>query len=390
MSRAARGPARCSLIPLGTLVAACTATDVVAVSDAPAAFCSRPGPPRLPDGTCTGDLAAAAFGRALTACRDLGLSVALSTDGFDSREGPWTPGGTGGDVAAGSLALDAPADLAGSLTVLGDLEAGPRTTVAGDLAVGGHLGRPGSTVVVAGGARLGGGAEVTALTVGGTLTSAPGTTLAGAIDAGARVTAPVTVAAPAACAAPVVDVGAVVADLAAANHDDAVGLDPDALADVSGARTLELPCGRYYLSRIQGPAATIAIHITGKAVLAVEGGITVSAELTIDVDPGAELDLFVTGPVNLPAATRIGDPSRPWAVRWYIGTGGAVALGPTATLAAGVYAPAADLTADGGDVFGALVVNRLVAAGAVDVHHDRALPGAATACAGSRTLPDGS
>ncbi len=362
-------------------LAACAQIDVVAVDDGPAAFCARPGPAVLPDGTCTGRLAAALFDRALVACGALALDQPLATDGYDSRLGPYAPGGAGGDVAgAAAFTLAADARLGGHLTVAGALEAGPTLAIGGDLAVGGRLGRPSSTIAVTGAARLGGDVAVTSLTVDGALTTVPGATLAGAITAGSRATAAVEVAGPAACLAAAIDVPAIIADLAAANHDAALGLDPAALADVTGPRTLTLPCGRYYLDRIQGNGATVVLSITGKVVLAIAGGITVDAELVVDVAPGAELDLFVAGPVNLPPATRVGDPARPRATRLYLASTGSIALGPTPTLAAAVHAPAADVPAGAGDLTGALVVHGLTTTGALAVHHDRALADAAATC----------
>ncbi len=366
---------RAALLAAG--LAACQQVDVVATDDSRAAFCDRPGA-TLADGTCTGDLAARLFDQAVVACAGLGLARPLTVDGFDSRVAPWVAGGPGGNlVSAGAISLEQ-AHLTGDLTAGGPLEAGPTLIVDGDLAVAGRVGRPTSSLTVGGDARIGGDLVVGDLTVTGTLTTAPGTTQTGAVVAGSRATAPVTVAPPAACAADAVDLRAIVADLAADNHDDAVGLDPRATFDLSSATTLTLPCGRFFLQRIQG-SASLVLRVTGKAVLAVADGITLGAELVIDLAPGAELDLFVTGPVNLPAAVRLGDPARPRALRIFVDAIGGLRLGPDA-IAAGVYAPRADLTIGGGDLYGGLVVAALLPGAALAIHADQAL--GAAACSG--------
>jgi hypothetical protein len=361
----------------------CANRDVVAtyVGEDRATYCQAQGPPVLLDGTCTGTLTAKAFDHAVCGCGSLSLAATLQTDGFDSRTGPWTPGGAGADLgASGSLDFASELDVAGNLTVAGSLAAGTRLQVSGDLAVAGTLGRPASVLAVDGGARIGGDVDVAALTVGGALTSPAGTVALGAISASSRVTAPVTVPAPCRCAPDqLLDVAAVVAAHGADNHDAAIGLSPDALADVRADVTLELPCGRFYLSRIQASGgAAVTLRATGRTALFIGGNVTLDGLLTVEVQPGAELDLFVTGNLNLRGDARLGDATRPGALRLYLASLGAVNLA-SGVLAGNLWAPGSDLTPPA-DAFGAVVVSHLLVPSTVAVHRDRSVDVAGAAC----------
>lgn len=380
---------RLAVVP-AALLAACVAQDTVATpggdggGDDLDTYCEGSGPPVLIGGTCTGDLAESLFRHAVCACSALSLSLDLLADGFDSRVAPYAPGGAGGHVGS-NVGLDANGvlDVRGDVTVAGaeGVEAGTELLVAGDLAVAGILGRPSSAIEVGGSAQVGGAVTVASLAVTGTLTTAPGATLAGTITAGAQQTADVVVPPPCRCDG-VLDVAAVIADHAASNHDADLGLSPDALRDVPGDATLELPCGRFYLDEVHGTApGTVTIRATGRTALFIAGNITLQQDLVVEVASGAELDLFIGGSVQVSGALRLGDPTRPRALRLYIASGGSLALSGGAQLAANIFAPAADLAVSAPiDLHGALVVNRLVANAPVALHHDRAVAAAGEAC----------
>ncbi|MBK9032996.1 MAG: hypothetical protein IPL61_17280 [Myxococcales bacterium] len=388
-----RVPALVTLVTLGALgggvgAGACVARDTVAEGDGlddRDAFCAGTGPPILIDATCTGDVAAAAFRAAVCACGDLALAAAVTLDGFDSRTGPWTPGGTGGDLGANQgVGTNAALTVSGSVIVAGaaGLAAGPRADVAGDLAVAGALGRTSSTITVGGAARVGGDVAVAALTVTGALTTSPGATTTGALTAGDRTTAAVVVPPPCPCtAAEVIDVGAAIAEHAVANHDAAIGLAPDQLADARGDATLALPCGRFYLERVQVTGGGLTIAASGRVALFIAGNVTIDGALTVTLGPDAELDLFVGGALNLPGTVTLGDPLRPRALRVYVGSAGTIALAGGSTLAGNLYAPAADLaTSAAVEVFGAVLVNHWNLSAPATVHYDRAIAVAGAAC----------
>jgi hypothetical protein len=191
------------------------------------------------------------------------------------------------------------------------------------------------------------------------------------------------VSVPPACpcsAAEAVDVAGIVAQHRAANDNAGIGLSSSALADVSMPLTLPLPCGRYYLDRIQG-AASLTIRATGRVALFVGGTLTYSGPLTIALDPGAELDLFVTGAVNLPATLSFGDPARPSALRIWWAAGGSIFIPYGAQWSANLYAPSADLAVDTPlDLYGSAMVLHLNNSAPLNIHYDRAIAAAATTC----------
>ncbi|MBL8624702.1 MAG: hypothetical protein JNK64_25565 [Myxococcales bacterium] len=362
----------------------CVAHDTVATGDGDDrdAYCQGSGPPVLVDDTCTGDVAEAVFRAAVCACGDLGLAAAVTLDGFDSRVGPWAPGGAGGDLAS-NRGIDTNAALTvGGSVAAASLAAGPRADVAGDLALAGDLGRGSSTITVGGSARIGGDVAVAALDVRGTLTTSAASTVTGAITAGTRATGAVAVPPPCPCdPASALDVAAVIALHATANHDAAIGLTPDALAAASGDQTLTLPCGRYYLGDVQIVGGGLRVRAEGRVALFIAGNVTIDGDLTVEVAPDAELDLFVGGALNLPGLVTLGDPARPRALRVYVASAGTLALSGGSTLAGNLYAPAADLASSAAvEVFGAVLVNHWNLSAPVAVHYDRAITTAGDAC----------
>jgi len=375
---------------LALAAAGCTARDTVArlggTPEPRDLYCMGSGPPVLIGGACTGEIAEELFRDAVCGCASLAFDQ-LTTDAFDSRVAPYSPGGVGGDVASNAgLKANRNMRIGGSVTIAGaeGIEAGSggRLDVAGDLDSGGVLGRNTSTIAVVGSARVGGNVDVGTLTVGGTLTTTTAATVSGAVTAGNRQTAP-TVAVPAPCPCDgVLDVGAVVTNHAAANHDADIGLAPTALAGIAGDATLELPCGRFYLTEIRGQAnGTVTLRATGRTALFIGGNITLQQNLIVDVVPGAELDLFVAGVIQTSSALTLGAVDRPRALRVYVASGGSVTLAGGSQLAGNLYAPSADLVSSGPiDVYGALVVRRIVSAAPVNLHYDRAVAFAAQDC----------
>ncbi|HTE55034.1 MAG TPA: hypothetical protein VK698_29480 [Kofleriaceae bacterium] len=366
---------------------ACTARDTVATSGAAdddlPGYCAGTGPPVLVDGTCSGELAEELFRRAVCGCGSLSFGSDLVTDGFDSRIAPYASGGLGGDVASnqgvdGSQGMD----IGGELNVGPEgIEAGPILHVAGDLISGGQLGRSSSEIEVEGAARVAGDVSVASLSVGGTLITRPGAAVSGEITAGAEESAEVSVPPPCRCD-DALDVAGVIADHALVNHDAELGLEPDALRDVDGDATLELPCGRFYLDEIGGSTdGTVLVRATGRTALFVGGNISLQQNLDVEIGPDAELDLFVAGSIQVSGRAALGDPDRPRALRIYVASGGSVSVSAGLALAGNLYAPLADLASSAElEVFGALVVNHVNGAATVLVHHDRAVDDAGDSC----------
>jgi hypothetical protein len=125
----------------------------------------------------------------------------------------------------------------------------------------------------------------------------------------------------------------------------------------------------------------VAIEVDGRVALFVGQAITLDRELTVALAAGAELDLFVAGNINAAGRVTIGDPEVPARVRVYAGGAGAIALSAASALGGNLYAPTSDLALSGGaELFGAVFVDRLIAAAPVEVHFDRAVRAAGDAC----------
>lgn len=354
------------------MLGACVSRDTVAVATAG---------PRLSDGGCTARLASALFSKALCGCQHLDLNPALVTDGFDSRVGPWAPGG-GDAPVGGNAGLSTPGvmEVGGDLIVAGSgLLAGPRLAVGGDLTVAGGLGRSSSAVSVAGSASIGGDVDVGSLDVSGTLTQAAGASSRGAIAAGARQVADVVVSPPCPCgAAGGLDVLAVIAGHQAANDDAENDLAPTAYSNLNVDQTLTLPGGTFYLEGLGG-SGTLTVVVTGRAALSVRGNVL---GLKVQLEPGAELDLFIDGSLGF-APGALGDPARPAALRLYATSGEGIHLTPVAPFSALLYAPDLTVTSSAAtEVFGALVVASLIGGwdDHLTIHHDRAARSLGEAC----------
>ena len=194
--------------------AGCTVQDTVAVQS-----CSsdEPCPPQDPaafcDGTtslllagaaadepalCMDALAASLFEHALCVCGELALGPPLTTDSFDSAQGPYVPGG--GGIAA-AIGINDKLEAIGSLQVGGPLvvagvegiNANDELHVAGDLASAGRLGSAMASVTVAGDAEIAGSIDLADASVAGVLTVPTEHTIAvaGALTVGENRRAPV-------------------------------------------------------------------------------------------------------------------------------------------------------------------------------------------------------
>lgn len=381
--------------PIGEIAGAADATSG---SDAPAfsdgsppndatAICQGSGPIPLPsDGgqRCTGDLARL-FRFALCACQTLDASGTLSTDSFDSSNdaGPGdvdisasigangevstnattTGSGSppavvvGGSVYAGGQNLHrrAAVTLGGSGTVLGDVQAAGDVEVSGSYQVAQNVDTTGNVVLEPG----------ASLSVLGQVTLPSGDSAAGVSAVGGVHDATVSVAPPCDCANPI-DVASIVAAHEQDNDDAAIGLSTGALVQPSAP--VELPCGQYYATGIQGGAVTI--QIAGRVALFVDGDISVDDGLVIALAQGAQLDLFVSGNVNLMGTTTFGAPNAPARVRMYVG-GSSLQLAASARIGVNAYAPNAIVAlASAFEMWGALFAQAFQFSGDFQIHYD--------------------
>lgn len=398
-----------AILAVWMLTIACTREDVVAdLQPNPAARdagtpdaadagtttpdrCDTSGPPLIVgdtgETTCGSAVAERTFRFALCTCTDLVTSNALTTDAFDSADGPYTAGGAGGAIGInGGANLNAPLIAGGSLWIGGasglTAAAAAPIDTGGDLQLGGPLASE-ARVAVAGDARIAGRVSAPALAVGGTLSVPPNAAIDVAdqsmIAAIAR--EPVAVALPCTCDQDeLLDIAAYVARHRSDNDNAAAGISPDILSQIPTATTVELPCGRYYFSRISANAE-LTLKITGRTSVMVDGDLSIDTGLRVLIDDGAEIDLFVAGNIVSAGPIDFGSARSPSRARLYSGGTGTLQISGGGVFAGNLYAPRAELVASAPiEVFGSIFVRRMAASAQVIVHYDRAVLRAGDDC----------
>lgn len=357
-------------------------------SDPGAGYCNGTGPliPLARGGkvirkTCTGDVAEQTFTSALCSCEDTNIAGYLRTDSFQSSLGPDAPVKRGGPVGVNASYITAGyADIGGSFAVAGarDILFGGLLKSGGDLRFAPHFDVAG-VVEVARDAHLAKNARAFGVVdIGRDLYTPAGVGFVGVpiVDIGGErhVTA-VSVPPPCACRDDeVLDVAAIVEDGMQDNDNAAVGLDPKAMNVVAGIGVeLALPCGRYYVDQIGG-LGSLTLRIQGRTALFVGDDVWAGGLFKIELDPGAELDLFIRDNFTIAGAAKFGDEDRPAAVRIYVGGTGDIAIAGYGNFAGNVYAPRANITIAGlGVVHGSLFGKNINSPGAVFVHYDESV-----------------
>jgi len=103
--------------------------------------------------------------------------------------------------------------------------------------------------------------------------------------------------------------------------------------------------------------------------------------LRVELDPDAELDLFVRDNLLITGAALFGDPARPSATRVYVGGTGDVAIAGASAFVGNLYAPSANILIGGlGRVDGALFGKNVIAAGFLDLGYDASIRNAGEQC----------
>jgi hypothetical protein len=388
LARIARGS---PLVILIWAAAACEPTEAVvaraagaatdrdaSIADAGAETCA---PPRVrarwtngtDQETCPAALGEAYFRHALCTCADAGID-ALSSDGFDSTTGVFVAGAPGGAVGVNGsyTGLATSADIGDRFSVAGteatrfllSLRTSSDLELAGGLALTGRLD-------VGQDARIGGSLTATTGSIARDLYVPESESILGAIVVGGITQrTPVVVEAPCPCGPDaLLDVAAMVADARVLNDNTLIGLDTAHLRSPENA-TLSLPCGRFFVDGTLD-SASLMVQVNGKAALFVDGDLVTGPDFATELEPEAELDVFVSGNLVLSSGAELGDRARPGATRVYVGGAGAIA--PASTLVGAIYAPAADVTieSDEFEILGALL-SRSIDASTLAVHHDRA------------------
>ena len=319
-------------------------------------FCQGHGAILPGTNLCTGDLANL-FKFAACSCSSFDVSGVLTTDALGasadgglpqvasvganeelSTNSTTTIGGSIWSSGKG-LTAGAPAVTLGGVgpgLVAGDVQSGGPIEVVGPYEVEGDVWANGDVTLSGAGSLL----------VEGTVHIPTGDTATGVMApvGGVAMVPSVSVAAPCDCSSPI-DIPSIVHAYAAAsmNDDAAMGLKTTSLDDPPG--TVKLQCGHYYVDGIHGGA--VSLDILGRVALFVDGDLSVTQGISIQLEPGAELDLFIAGNVDIQGPTgsvMVGDVTHAALTRIYIGgsgndAGGGFALSADATLSANIYAP---------------------------------------------------
>jgi hypothetical protein len=323
---------------------------------------------------CAGDLARV-FRFAACSCTTFAVSGQLQTDAFDSRtDGGVSPSAAASVAANGALsvyshttvggsawaaampaAAGAAVTLNGDGTIARDVRSGGDFDVGGIYQVGGDVWANGNVAAVDGGS----------LAVVGAIHVPADASASGVVAGGGVATGAVAVALPCDCAHPI-DVASLVTAHASLTGAAPV-IDPHALENP--ASQVALPCGTSYVESIQGGVVRLAI--AGRTALFVGGDVTIDTALSIDLAPGAEIDVFIGGALTVRGS--FGNVLAPARVRVYV-AGSAVTLADTATLGANLYAAAADLVVSSGfQQWGSIFAHRLAFSGDFSIHYDSAV-----------------
>lgn len=335
--------------------------------------------------TCTGRLAANKLVNALCSCGDVQMSFDLTTHGFDSREGPYQAGQPGdGGASVGINGRYVPStgatNVAGAFSVAGsgELSLTGVLNVRGDFYAAGNVAATGF-VTVSRNAWLGGNfSALGAFTVNGALHHA-GSVVALAVVAPSNTQQAVTVANPCPCeTSDLVDIAAILAGGKANNDNGRLDLSSDVMAAVAGATQLTLPCGRFYLSQIAG-IGNVAVHVTGMAALFIDGPVSLVGNLSFEIDPGAEVDVFVGQKFAVQGLVSLGSKERPAAGRlWVAGSDGITVLSPWI---GNLYAPRARVSSPVGlDVHGSIFAGEVVGGLYASFFFDRSVMAAEANC----------
>jgi hypothetical protein len=359
----------------------------VAVGPGPST-CAGGGPPIViaaNQGGCLGQLAQTTFRWGLCSCKDVRASDKLLVDAYDSRAGLYHPGGLGGGVGAnGGYATSASVEIWGTLWCSADtgVDTHAPNTIKQELRVGGTL-HSSDTFTVGDDAYVVGDVSTSAsITIGKTLHVPAASMVSDKVTYGTLTREAVTVPPPCDCQPqqliPIVDI---VAAHRAPNNDDALlNLDPAVFETTGAPHRLDLPCGNYYLTKIdQSQGLTIAAH--GRTALYIDGDVHNSDALTFALDPGAELDIFIAGTIDSSDKLTIGSPSYPALSRTYVGSPNGLRLSAGSRIGGNLYAAYGLVNwSAGSDLYGSIYAGDFAASAATVIHYDRAVLGTGDVC----------
>jgi hypothetical protein len=343
-------------------------------------------------GVCSGNVAQNTFRFGVCTCMDLQAQSNLLIDAFDSSLGGYgapLPGGGANVHSDGHVGVNGELMLAGRLTCMGStfvsgggFSVGNQSYVDVNVYAAGDATQINSASTIQRNAFIDGNV-IGRYDIGNDLyvpvgasvdpqTNVTGNTIYGALQ-------PVT---PCPCdPADILDIQTII-DFGQTYNDNATlgVVTSTTWATGTGPSQLDLPCGRYYLTNILH-TTSLTIRALGRVVLYIDGDLNVSGALRLEVDPGAEIDVFVGGSLIPGASLRFGETDRPSSVRTYVAGGGIVNMGANSTFGGNLYAPFATVVFGAStDIYGSLFCAEAEFGGNAAIHFDTDIRSAGDDC----------
>ena len=334
--------------------------------------------------TCGGELAQKTFRYGLCLCRDVAISSTITIDGFNSNNGAYMEGipggslGINGNYNGNDITVGASLWVGGQISGSGDLDVGV------NMNVGGLINTSGS-IDVGRDANVRGDILITGdLSVAGELTQPMGRQITSSSQTiGSQRTFDQEIPPPCDCEdEQLIDVAAYIAE-AQVSNDNAemgVGIEPGMYENLNEDVEVDLPCGRFYYTNIQG-SGSLTLRLEGRTAIYIDGSITLANGFNIELGPDATLDLFIGGTIPSASGISIGDPLRPVATRIYVGGDGTLNFSGDVEIAANLYAPRGEFAISSGtEIYGSVLAERLNTSGDVIIHYDSAVLEAGKEC----------
>lgn len=343
---------------------------------------------------CAGSLAERLFRFALCTCNDVNIIGDFRTNSFDSSNYPSLKYGDFG----GAVGINGKASFSSNKVTIGGtaIFAGDdgvsftrETTIYGDLKVAGDLDFLRSSVVYRD-AQIGGKLYVNNffslnierdIYIAGSIQNSDSLSIGGELIEGS-----VSVDPPCPCSpSKILDIESIVEASVIDNNNEAAGIDPDHLANVSGTVSLNLECGRYYLSRIK-VTGKVTITVNGPTALFIGTDFEVLGDMNLEMKEDAEIDIFVVGNLSLVDLPSLWDITKPSDVRLYVEGESDIILNDANRF--NLYAPNASVKLTGDEFYGSIVARDFTSTYDIEIHADQDTVKAGRNCAGNNNTAE--
>jgi len=134
------------------------------------------------------------------------------------------------------------------------------------------------------------------------------------------------------------DIAAIIKEAESDNHNVEAGFDSNRFENVTGIETVQLPCGRFFLSRIN-VVGSLTLTVNGRSALFISGDLTASSLFSLVMGQDATLDVFIGGKLSLSSLQTFGALTRPANLRVYVAGDQPTTLSGLTTFVGSLYAP---------------------------------------------------